>query len=237
MSTPSNNVSGNSLPKINPNEHVGLLGRTQSGKSHFAREVLLTYFRRLIVIDTEEKGEFPRSAGFHQANYKMIRPDNKDFISIIAGLPKNKDGKPPAFRWNIPFPVGEEGIRINEILCAMLLRYGSDMAIYYDEAGDFVSAHYMPENFNALMRKSAKRHINVIWSSQRMVNVNGDMTANTTHMFVFNIEASDAKALSKKGIGYVESNLHEIPFGSHRAIYHSPQGNIQFVTAPTKEKK
>ncbi|MFZ3356298.1 MAG: hypothetical protein WA549_06015 [Thermoplasmata archaeon] len=219
---------------IKPNEHVGLLGRTQSGKSHFCREVLLTYFRRLIVIDTEEKGEFPESAGFQQMNYKLINPANKDLIAILRGYPKTKDGRSPAFRWNIPFPVGQEGEQRLEVLCAILLRYGSDMAIYIDEAGDFVNAHYMPEQFNALMRKSAKRGINVIWTTQRMPNVNGDMAGNTVHLFVFNIEPSDAIALKKKGIGWIADNLNQIPFGSHRALYHSPSGEIQIVQAPNK---
>ena len=224
-------------PNIQPNEHVGLLGRTQSGKSHFAREVLLTYFRRLIVIDTEEKGEFPESAGFTQVDYKIIHPNNKQLLAMFAGEPKTADGKPSAFRWNIPWPVGQEGIDRINILCAMLLKYGSDMAIYIDESGDFVSAHYMPEELNALMRKAAKRNINVIWTTQRMPNVNGDMTGNTVHMFVFNIETGDAKALSKKGIYWIEANLDKIPFGSHKAIYHPPSGNIQIVMAPEKKKE
>jgi hypothetical protein len=234
MATPE--PTTNKRPDIKPNEHVGLLGRTQSGKSHFCREVLLTYFRRLIVIDTEEKGEFPSTAGFTQVDYHIVTPDNKQLIAILSGYPKTKDGRNPAFRWCIPFPVGKEGEQVLETLCAILLRYGTDMAIYIDEAGDFVNAHYMPEQFNALMRKSAKRGINVIWSSQRMPNVNGDMTGNTVHMFVFNIEPSDALALRKKGIGWIIDNLDQIPMHSHRAIYHSPTGDVQIVQAPEKKK-
>ncbi len=229
-------TAANIKPDIKSNEHIGLLGRTQSGKSHFCREVLLTYFRLLIVIDTEEKGEFGPSAGFSQVDYRIITPNNKDLISIFAGYPKTKDGRNSAFRWCIPFPVGKEGERVLEILSAMLLRYGTDMAIYIDEAGDFVNAHYIPEQFKMLMRKSAKRGINIIWSTQRMPNVNGDVSGNSVHMFVFNIEPSDAKALNKKGIGWVEDNLDQIPMHSHRAIYHSPSGEINIVKAPDKPK-
>ena len=222
------------IPKFNirPNEHVGMLGMTQQGKSHFGREVLLTYFRRLIVIDTEEKGEFPVEKGFAQMDYKLITPDNKEFIAIISGFPKTKEGKSPAFRWNVPFPVNQEGIQRNEVLCALLLRYGNDMAVYYDEIGDFVNAHYIADNFNALMRKSAKRHINVIWSSQRMQNVNGNVANNTAHLFIFHIEPGDASALKKKGLGWVEDNLNQIPTRSFRALYHDPFGEVHIVKAP-----
>lgn len=225
------------VPKINPNEHVGLLGRTQSGKSYFAREVLLTYFRRLIVIDTEERNEFSKEKGYAQVDYHIIKPDNKELIAILKGYPIDKEGKPPAFRWNMPTPVGEEGERVIEILSAMLLAYGNSVALYIDEAGDFVNAHYIPPNFNSLMRKSAKRHINVIWTTQRMPNVNGDIAGNSVHMFVFNIEPSDAKALTKKGIGWIEPNLHLIPFGTHKCLYHGPDGKVSLYMAPDKNKE
>lgn len=223
--------------KIAPNEHVGILGITQSGKSYFARKALLTYFRRLLVIDTEEKGEFPPSSGFHQMDYRLLNPQNKELIAIFAGVAKNKKtGKSASFRWNIPWPVGQEGIERNEVLCAMLLRYGTDMALYYDEVSDFVNTHYIGEEFNALMRKSAKRHVNIIWTSQRLQSVHKDIYGNTAHVFSFSMTDYDAYAL-RSTLPWIRDRVKEVPFGSHRALYRNPQGKIQVVMASKEEEK
>ena len=215
-------------------EHIGVIGQSRSGKTTFVRDIVLSWFLntpgfgRVWAIDTEERGEFPESDGWKVMPFDSITPNNVELIKIL------NDGN-IKFKWVTPFSTDTKGLEKNELLCAMILKYGTNIAIYYDEISDFCNTHWIGEQHTQLMRKSGKREINIIWSSQRIQMVHKDIFSQTHHLFVFFIKPGEANSQAvKQAAPFISENLAQIPYQSYRALYQGPSGKVVIVTSSRK---
>ena len=198
-------------------EHVGEVGQTRSGKTTFAKRLIIPAYPRLVVWDTKTP----------------MRPDGKsDFPDIpavqMADALKAASRPDGYFRWRVQAPLGKEGVEWVNQYCYALLSTGLRTATYFDEVTDYSDASTIAPGLLELIRKGGGLNLNVIWGSQRPQLVNKSLWNNTHWKFAFYVDPYDAEKM-RPYFPEVRENLKNIPFGSHRSIVKFPDGHVEVL--------
>lgn len=209
---------------IGAEEHWGLIGKTRSGKTTFAKAVLIPSYGRIVIIDSKTPKRKDGKTDFPNIPECTV----SEFLSA-AGTPV-KDNKPYNFRWRLKWDVGEAGKSSINKLCYDLLDKGINTAIYFDEVSDFCSASEIPPGLLELIRKGGGLNINVGWGTQRPALVNRSIWVNTSHFFVFYVNRFDSQKMEEYIPG-IEEQLANCPMGSHRSVYIGPDDKFQLLNA------
>jgi len=198
--------------KINLGEHITVTGITGTGKTYFTRNAILPIFQRVLVIDTEE---------YDFEDFPIVKQ------SAIAGLVKTD------YRFAVRTVMSPEDVEDIEDICTTLLKYGHDMAVYFDEITDFSDAHKIPKMLKALIRKARKRKITVIVGTQRPQMLNLDFLANSLHNIYFFMSERDADYIANYEPRIFE-NLYLIPYHSYRSVYIGPDRSLMIFEPATE---
>jgi len=191
--------------KINLGEHVSIVGITGSGKTFFSREGLLPSFSRVLVMDSEDF-DFDDYPAVNDYGLKSLLKGNKGWhVRKLLDTPEDADR-----------------------LSGMVLKYGHDMAVYWDEITDFSTPSTIPPNLLKLIRKARKRNITVIVATQRPQLLNKSFLANSAHRIYFAISDYDVRHI-KDYAPFLADRLNEIPWGSYRSLYQAPSGELTLL--------
>jgi hypothetical protein len=200
-------------------EHVGLIGKTRSGKTTWAKALIIPAYGRIGTIDSKTP----------------MRPDGKtDFPDIPVCTPdqyvRAMSDPRGHFNWRMKWKVGAEGVAAADRLCYQLLEKGTRGATYWDEVTDFCDAGRIPDGMLELIRKGGGLNLNQIWGTQRPQLVNRSIWNNTHHLFAFYVDPYDAK-VAEPYFPELKANLHLIPYGSHKCLYKGPDGSVMVLGA------
>lgn len=183
-------------------EHVSVLGATGTGKTYWVREDLLPQYRRVIVLDTEERD-------FNA----LPRVSQKRAVALAAG------DRPFRVRV-VAFP--HEDLTV---LTGGLLEKGHDVCLYVDELTDFGRPGQMDEGLVMLVRKARKRNITVVGSTQRPALLDKTWLANSSHQVYFYLSPYDRSRV-KDYAPFLEERGGEAPYKSYRYLYLHPNGDV-----------
>ncbi len=197
------------MVKLKPGEHYMIIGSTGSGKTYFAKKVLLPPWPRVLVIDTEN---------MQFEDYKELKTTAD---KVISKLPKDK-----AFRFRyVPEIEWKEEL---EVISQDLLLTGRNMVIYIDEVTDFSDAHVIGPEFSALVRKARKRDISVFAGTQRPQGVNKWLFSNAIWKQFFYTQPFDRKYLDDLYPGIAES-VGQIKWHTYESILVGPDGEMKYL--------
>lgn len=200
-------------------EHGGLVGQTRTGKTTFARELIVPAYPRVIVWDTKTSN----------------RPDGKtDFPNIPIVTMKDalkasakEDG---SFCWRVLAPLSVAGVEWVNQYCYAQLANGVRTMTYFDEVTDYSDASQIAPGLLELIRKGGGLNLNVWWSSQRPQLVNKNLWNNSHWKISFYVDGYDARAI-KPYFPEVEANVKNMPFGSHKSLVKFPDGHVELLGA------
>ncbi len=198
-----------------PNEHVGCCGATQSGKTTFAKKILVNSWNRVLVVDT-------KGVDFHD----LPTVGWKRAVDAIQKEDRSKgDHSSAKFRWRLPFGVGKKAEQeVDEFSKAVLSRI-PNVTVYFDELGAYTTSYRISHGLSALATQGAGKGRRLYWSSQRPARVHGDIWDNTVNLFVFAQHPKDKQAIRRNFPAYEEFQ-GQIEFGTYRFAYQDPAGKV-----------
>jgi hypothetical protein len=201
--------------KFLPNEHVGCVGATQSGKTTFAKKVLIDSWNRVLIVDTK---------GVDFRDYPTV--GWKRAVDGIAQADKSKGNHTDSkFRWRLPFGVGKKAEHEVDEFSKAVLSKTPNVTVYFDELGAYTTSYRIPHGLSALAAQGAGKGRRLYWSSQRPARVHGDIWDNTVNLFVFAQHPKDRQAIRRNFPAYDEFQ-GQIEFGTYKFAYQNPAGKV-----------
>jgi hypothetical protein len=198
-----------------PNEHVGCVGATQSGKTTFSKRVLLGSWNRIFIVDTK---------GVDFRIYPTV--SWKRAVEQVAEADRsNGDHSTAKFRWRLPFGVGKKAEQDVDAFSKAVLAKTPNVTVYFDELGAYTTSYRISHGLSALATQGAGKGRRLYWSSQRPARVHGDIWDNTVNLFVFAQHPKDRQAIRRNFPAYDEF-AGQIPFGSYKFAYQNPAGEV-----------
>lgn len=189
---------------IDVGQHVSIVGITGAGKTFYAKNALLPTFERLIIVDTEDYDftEFARVS-----------------VPVAVRLAKSP--------YRFAVTVEPQGADELDAFCNGLLDIPTpdSLGIYWDEVTDFSTASIIPNSLLSLIRKSRKRGVSCILTTQRPQLLNKNFLANSAHRVYFYISDYDVHHV-KEYAPFLAERLPEIPYKSYYSLYQAPDGAI-----------
>ena len=199
-----------------PNEHVGCVGATQSGKTTFSKRVLVSSWNRVFIVDT-------KGVDFH--DYPTV-----SWKKAIEGVQKadkeNGNHTEAKFRWRLPFGVGKKAEKEVDDFSRSVLNKTPNVTVYFDELGAYTTSYRISPGLAALATQGAGKGRRLYWSSQRPARVHGDIWDNTVNLFVFAQHPKDRQAIRRNFPAYDEF-AGEIEFGTYKFAYQDPAGKVE----------
>ncbi len=197
------------MPTIERGEHVSILGETGSGKTFWARDYL-SRERRVLVVDTEEGFDF---------SPKEWPPVSLKWLEHTDVLKNESRNFHLAFR-----PRDNIEVEDVEALCALLLKRGQNLIAYFDEVTDYSSANFCGPWLKKMFRKSRKRRITTMASTQRPSGFNHWFSENSQHVVLFYINEYDT---TNTPVGRLAADYRDqVPYHSFKYVYVNPAGEI-----------
>jgi hypothetical protein len=197
------------------NEHIGCCGTTQSGKTTFAKKILIPSWNRVFICDT--KGVDFRD--YATVGWKRAVDEVKDADR------SNGDHSTAKFRWRLPFGVGKKADHEVDEFCKAVLAKTPNVTVYFDELGAYTTSYRIPHGLSALATQGAGKGRRLYWSSQRPARVHGDIWDNSVRLFIFSQHPKDRQAIRRNFPAYDEF-AGQIPFGSYKFAYQNPAGEV-----------
>lgn len=188
--------------KIDEGQHLMVMGVTGSGKTYWVQHELLPSYPRVLVVDTED---------YDFAN--MPRVSTKRAVQLATG------DRPFGARVVVnPFADLSQ-------LWEGLVKRGHDLLIYIDEVTDFGRPGRLEEGIITLARKARKRRITLVAATQRPQLLDKTLLANAHHRVYFYLSDYDTAAV-RDYCPVLQERMAEIPYGSYRYLYQTPDGVI-----------
>lgn len=199
-------------------QHMGLVGSTGGGKTYWAKHFLLPRFNRVLVVDSEQM-EFD--------DYRLLKIGSESPRVLKASIPRDvKKG----FHWRISPPRAAKPQWMEGIAAALLDITDSHMVVYIDEVTDFSDAQWIGDMMKELVRKGRKRHLSVVWASQRAPGVNHWLAENSVWRVLFFTLPFDRVKMDKFWPG-MSKVVAGIEYDSHDFIMITPSGAIKIYGA------
>lgn len=196
-----------------------ILGISQTGKTHLARQIQHAYPRCFVFDLTDEYEE--KTTPEH---YKWTITTFEQFCDVLLILSKNK---PKKFRVIIRLdPEIKDAEKIfNEMF--RLIYYLGDCCVDIEECHELAGVHKMPRWLRNLFTRGAHKDISLIITTQRISLLNKTIISQCKHVFCGQtLEPNDLKYL-KSSLGEWTLQLPEIE--PRFFLYYSPRKKIEKV--------
>jgi len=164
--------------KIASNERITVYGKTQSGKSHWAKKFLAN-FRNVIVYDLKREYGFFGAVVHDLEGLKKALSDGCERVTVQ------------------PF---DPGIDLFDEICGFIFMYCRNVMFVVDEVQNFCSPGMISLNFKRILciGQGAPSFIGVMGISQRPANVHNDLKGNASLVVCFRlVQPLDANALAQ----------------------------------------
>jgi DNA helicase HerA-like ATPase len=197
--------------KLSLGEHGTIVGTTGSGKTEWAKSLLLPSTGRGIIIDTEDGYDFS--------------PSRFRTVSLETSVRLGRSSRP----FMVRVDMDRFDPRAEDYFTQLLNVH--DTVIYVDEANDFSDGHEHVSAYLNLLRKSRKRRVSVWSSTQRPALVHKTIFTQSVHKVYFAVDSYDSESWLRRYAPHIYDMLPSIPYGSYRWIYSGPD-SVPHIYAP-----
>jgi DNA helicase HerA-like ATPase len=180
--------------QIQFNQRVAIFGKTRSGKSYFAKSLLLSYPR--ICVHDRKHEHFDLIQRYHFSPVKT--PEE-----LILAIQKNKK--------RIIYQPADPSTEDFDEVCRIIFATGN-ICLVVDEAASYVSATKIPFWFGEILRLGALRGIGVISISQRPRAIHNTIISESEYIFAFRLHLKTDRDKLREVIGEEVETLRQMPY-------------------------
>lgn len=193
--------------RIEPGEHIAVIGVTRSGKTWFVRDHLIPVYPYIVVYDTKRQDPWTEWL-------------QSDTVWSIDGLKRSLQMRNNRIHYAAKPKDRETRIQETNEICEILLKVGG-YCLVIDEASHVMSSSFIPRSLEKYMTSSAGVGGTCIVGSQRPTKIiHPTVVSQCIHIFMGFISPREHTSDLKRWLP-LEYNP---PFRSYQFVYVGPEG-------------